>query len=379
MSQITVKSVGAVRGSDLTTLRRLNGRAVLTALWDAADPRTVTQLATTTALSRPTVEAALADLQETGLVHAEAARTNGSGRPARAYRLAADAGVVIGVDAGPHGIGAVLGDLRGDELASHHLPSADLTDGATALRAILHAIDHLLAGTTHARDHVRALAIATPGIVGPDGDLVLSTVVPDWISHGLLAHLRAAYPHTHVVLDNDAKLAALAEIEIGAIAQDETAIVLQAGHRISAATVVDGRVARGAHGAAGEIGALESLGWQSAYARFERHADDLESTVALFSAASDGDALALEAVAQLADGIADGLSALALAIDPHRIVVGGGVSAVGEPFADALRERITARTLFAPELTLSALGGLAPRRGALALAARHVREAALSD
>ncbi|RZU63070.1 ROK family transcriptional regulator [Zhihengliuella halotolerans] len=365
----------ALQGHDLSSLRRQNGRAVLAALWSQDDAQTVRQLASVTKLSRPTIEAALSDLSTQGLVSTESPKSRGSGRPSRAYSLKASGGVVIGIDAGPHGISGTIGDLRGDPLASHSSPAADLSGCEDALSAIHHEIDYLLASTPHARHEVRALTIALPGIVDPTGNLAVSTVVPDWVTGGLLERISAAYPGAHVSIDNDAKLAALAELDQGSIALGETAIVLQAGHRISAAIVVEGRVARGAHGAAGEIGALSSLGWSTAYERLKSDGDPATS---LLFAASEGNPRALDIVDQFADNIAEGLSALSLSIDPHRTIIGGGISNVGEPLAEALRTRIAARAIFPPELVLSSLGAHAPQRGALTRAAEHVRESLLS-
>ncbi|MFC9558054.1 ROK family protein [Agromyces sp. NPDC056965] len=368
----------SLRGTDLAAMRRLNGRAVLTALWETEDARTVSQLAHETDLSRPTVEAALADLVTAGLVQVDSPRTTGAGRPARGYRFAADRGVVVGLDVGPHGITGMVGDLRGRELHRQHLDDLDLQDGSAALAAVTSTIDHLLASTPHTHADVAAITVAVPGIVGVDGELVLTTVVPDWLESGLPARVRAAYPQAAVTFDNDTKLAALAEIRLGTVGPGETAIVLQAGYRISAATIVEGRVTRGAHGAAGEIGALERLGWSSAYERLEHSSSPYGSPRQLFTAANTGDADAISIVQSFTTDISDGLGALVLAVDPHAVVVGGGISGVGEVLVASLAENLAARSLFPPELRTSRLGAAAPCHGALVRAADHVRALELS-
>jgi DNA-binding transcriptional MocR family regulator len=60
--------VSELRGHDLSTLRKLNNRAVLAALYSQEGPFTVRGLADAAGLSRPTVEAALAELSESGWV-----------------------------------------------------------------------------------------------------------------------------------------------------------------------------------------------------------------------------------------------------------------------------------------------------------------------
>ena len=59
---------------------------------------------------------------------------------------------------------------------------------------------------------------------------------------------------TDVLVDNDASLAALGELLYGAGTGESSLALLTLGTNIGMGIVVDGRIYRGAHGAAGEIG-----------------------------------------------------------------------------------------------------------------------------
>lgn len=365
----------SLHGSDLADLRQLNSRAVLACLYGAPDPLTVRELADATRLSRPTVEATLTALLASG--HAQEStrdRPAGRGRPARAYRFAADAGVTVGLDIGPHGITGLLGDLRGAALHEERRTGIDLSSGAAAFDALTGMVDSLLANTPHTRADIVALAVGVPGVVDSHGEIALTRVVPDWVDSDIPARIRAAYPKVTIDFDNDAKLAALAELEWGAARGADNAIFVLVGRRIAAATVVDGRLARGSHGAAGEIGALPSLGWAAAYERMMHTSGDRPTALAMFTAAAAGDASARLAVEQFAGDIAAGLAALTLAIDPDRIIIGGGIAQAGGLFLDHLAGALEPLCLFRPQLVTSELGQSGVARGALARAVRRVRE-----
>lgn len=365
-------------GGDLVALRRGNAKAVLTALMAARSPETVTELAATTGLSRPTVETALADLVESRTASVSPAQVrSGRGRPARQYRYAAERGVVIGLDSGPNGVRGIVADLAGRALAEHALTGRDLSLADNALTACDQLIDHLLARTAFGRHDVAALGLGVPGVVNAGGSLVLTRVVEDWVSGELPARLGHLVPGALVMLDNDAKLAARAEVDFGAIDLGQSAVVLQVGNRLAAATVIDGQIARGAHGAAGEVGALGRLGWPQALSDLETKAERFGSIRGLFGA-SGVDSDAAEATAIFAERIADGLAALILAIDPDTIVLGGRIVAAGEQALVPLKAALEPRCVFVPHLAMSALGSRASVLGAVSLAAAKVREGQLA-
>ncbi len=57
-----------------------------------------------------------------------------------------------------------------------------------------------------------------------------------------------------VFIDNDANLAALAEVEVGSLSTTKNAVMLTLGTGIGGGVAVDGHILRGAHGLGSEIG-----------------------------------------------------------------------------------------------------------------------------
>lgn len=364
-----------IRGSDVATLRRVNSRAVLAELlFNDGSASTVTELAERVDLSRPTVEAALSDLADEGWVEevAAVASPRRAGRPARRYRFAARVGAVIGIDVGPHTIAVDVADLRGERLHRERRSGLDLSSGDAAWSAI----SELTLTALHAADvdatRVRAITAGVPAVVDAAGDILLTTVVPDWLASELPARLRGAFPGAKVFFDNDAKLATLAEAEWGKAEAMTHALFLLAGHRLTAGLIVNGRLLRGHNGGAGEIGANATIGWDGAVERLLERIGE-PSAERLIDAAAGGDAASIATVAEFATEIAPGLATLILAIDPEVVVIGGGFARAGRPFVEALKSATAPYCLFVPNFELSALGPDAVVLGAVARSLAHVR------
>lgn len=79
-------------------------------------------------------------------------------------------------------------------------------------------------------------------------------------------------------------------------------------------------------------------------------------------------------MSEFAAGIADGLAALVLAIDPHAVVINSSWRRTAPMLVKALERELRSRTLFEIEVRGSKLAGEAPRFGALAAGVALVRD-----
>lgn len=96
------------------------------------------------------------------------------------------------------------------------------------------------------------MSAVTPGIVKPQG-IRLAPNNPGWDTLALADVLKESFGIQRVAIETDVKAAALAEARSGVLADVECGLYVNLGTGLSAAAVIDGRVLRGAHGAAGEI------------------------------------------------------------------------------------------------------------------------------
>lgn len=344
-------------------------------------------------LSKPTVAVALANLGRDGLVRAAGSRSSARGPAAAVYELCPEAGFVLGLDVGRRYLRAALGDLAGAVRASSSLP--------TRARSATGRIDELLAlarevagsaGVSLAGSGSRSRAPAvTQVVVGSAGVyderrgvIVRAGNLPGWERPTTFAALREAFGPSTVV-ENDVDLAAIAERDHGHGQDVATFCLVSIGTGIGLGLVVDGRLHRGAHGAAGEIaymplddarapsrdarrhGALESLVSAATIVHQAREAGlpGVASARRVFSLAATGEPRAREVVARAAHHVARAVAAVVTVVDPPLVVIGGGIGR-SPGFAEAVAGELDGMAPVVPEVRVSRLGDEAVVTGCLA-------------
>ena len=378
-------------------LRRANRQALLqyalrTGTFSAADAMTAT------GLTRATVLGVCADLHDAGwLREAEPAAESGAGRrgrPARHYILRADAGVLIGVDAGQHTLTARAVDLRGHELAAARQGVEIDGMGPVAAQARLTQVRDLIeqvrreAGADGDRHRLTVLGVPAP--VGPDG-LSPRGDAEFWpaMNPGFASALPGA-----VLVDNDANLAVTAEHALGGGAHMAALLV---GERFGAGLIIDDRLLHGTQGGAGEMRFLDdvledSRGADGVAALARRWtltaleagepspglaaipADRL-SAVDVFEAAQAGDPLAQRVLARIGERIARIAGILASLLGVETVVVAGAIASAIGPVLEHAREALPRLSSAPyPQLVASELGGDVVVRGAVETALRRLRE-----
>ncbi|PSL03706.1 putative NBD/HSP70 family sugar kinase [Haloactinopolyspora alba] len=373
-------------------LRLMNCAAVLQAIRDAGTAR-LTDVVQATGLSRPTVTAAVSTLIGDGWVEETEAPESDlprMGRPARVVRFRADARHVLGIDVGPHKVYCAVADLNGNVVTHIRRDVDEPGSYAALLEHVDSTMDLVLDEAGVDRSSLAAVGIGTPGIVDEyRGAVVQAPSVPGWDSLELSRALQDGIP-CPVHVENDVNLAVVAERWNGRWGDADDLVLVQWGYRVGAAVLMQGRLHRGAHGAAGEIGFIdleeepqgvqaEGLGPLEATAgtswifRRARELGDHTSrdAVTVLSAAARGDPLATRVVDEAAARFARGLAPFLAAIDPELVVIGGGITLAGETMLSAVRSQLARRALVVPRLELSSLGDDAVALGAVRLALDH--------
>lgn len=353
-------------------IRDANALTCLQVLRFAGRPVTLTDLATQTGLSRPTVESALSGFEALGLVREIGADSfnTGGGRPARRYAFEARTAVVAGVDAGPNGARVIVTDLAGTVLAETLTPLTR-EDGDERRDLIVELIRRTVAEADIPLASLRAIGIALSGIVEEDGTVRLTTLVPGWAGRNIPAELAATFD-CPVFAENDVKLAALAEHHFG-VARDAGSILFLSVERwITLALTMDAQIFHGAHRTAGEVGSRRDMRWAPNTQRSAPRWASAASAADVVSLALGGDAAAQAELTGFLDGITPTLATVALTIDPDLIVIGGALAdtegAVVSAIATRLRDSITLDAM--PQVTASGLGARGITLGALATAFR---------
>jgi predicted NBD/HSP70 family sugar kinase len=352
--------------------RGSNALAVARAL-RSSGASTVSELARRSGLSRPSVEEILRSLVGADWVVELDAAPGGRGRPARRYQFRPDLGYVLGVDIGAHKVLAVATDLDGRVLARTRVgldPQAGRSERLARLDEVAEAC---VAEAGLDTSDVWAIGVASTGVIRSDGQVALSVAVPEWTNVDLAGHFAVRFD-CPIVVDNDCRLAALAEAWYGVASQARDVVYVLAGLRTGAGLIIDGRLHRGHGGTAGEIGALPFAGWESAQSCLHRYTalppgvglDEAPTYV--FEAARKGEPQACSVVDRYARHLAFGTAALVLTLDPELVVLGGGFARAGAVLLDPFRQELAAMSIRPPHVELSTLGEECVAFGAVRLA-----------
>ncbi|OLZ51227.1 ROK family protein [Amycolatopsis keratiniphila] len=291
--------------------------------------------------------------------------------------------LILGIDFGGTKVAIGLADRAGSLLVTRRLDT-DAQAGAEQVVSRALAAARKLLADEGAADRLVAIGVVSPGIVLEDR-ILLAPNVPGWEELRLRELVAAEFEGVPIEVGTDAKAAALAEWRWGALADTDPAVFLSLGTGIAAAVLVGGRLLTGANGAAGEIG-YNLLSPQDTDG-FAGGAAPLEEAVGgrglggrasvllgrpvtageLFGLAREN-AQAKELVGAALDELSMHVANLAIALDPQRIAVGGGLVRSADILLPALRERLAGAVPFPPELVSAKFDQDASLLGAIAIA-----------
>jgi predicted NBD/HSP70 family sugar kinase len=365
-------------------LRALNEQLLLNHI-RASGPCSRAELARLSGLSKPTVSQALVNVERSGLVQEAGTRTGVPGRSALLYEIRPEAGFVLGLDIGRHYLRGAVADLTG-QIKAQASVRARAGSGAGRVTELTALADQIAAAAGVSRLAVTQTVIGSPGIYDQHRDAIaLAGGLAGWSKPAVLDGLRAAFG-VHTVVENDIDAAALAEREHGHGREFGTFAFVSVGTGIGMGLVIEGRLHRGAHGAAGEIaymplseglgsdesdarrrGQLEAAGSAAAVVRAARRAGMRGAVSArrVFESAAAGDERAAVVVADEARLVAKAICAVITVIDPGLVVLGGGIGQA-PGFAQAVSAELAGLAPVLPEVRVSALGTDAVVDGCLA-------------
>src|SRR3954452_18400954 len=277
---------------------------------------------------------------------------------------------VIGVDLG--GTKLLAGTVDA-ELRVHH--RAYRLSRRDAVETIVEAVEEAREATAR---EVRAGGVGVPCLIAPASGVAMACnhfELVDVPVRDLLAE-RLGLP---VVVDNDANAALVAEWRNGAGRGAGNGVLLTIGTGVGGGLLLDGRIVRGASGAAGELGhividesgppcpgncpnrgCLEAFVSGPALALEGRGRGEAAPDSGLGRAlaagreitgplvtelAHDGDEAARAAVAVLGRHLGVGIASLVNVFNPEVVVIGGGLVAAGVLLLEPAREVVAARAL----------------------------------
>lgn len=291
----------------------------------------------------------------------------------------------IGVDIGGTKIAVGVVDDEG-RIVEQTRRDTHAESAASIDAAIADAVAEL--AVRHEFHHV---GLAAAGFVSSDRRRVLFAPNIAWREYPLAERIETLIGRDdlQVVVENDANAAGWAEFRYGAGRDVRNMVMLTIGTGLGSAIIADGQLVRGAYGFAAELGHVrvqpgghpcgcgrrgcwEQYASGSALVREARRAASERPVRAaglmglaggnaaaiegphVTLAATDGDELGIELLAELGGWIGTGCASLAAVLDPESFVVGGGVIAAGDLML------ASARTAYAEHLPAAGHRPIAP-------------------
>ncbi len=303
----------------------------------------------------------------------------------------------FGVDIGGTTVKLGLFTTEGEIIDKWEIKTRTENQGEAVLPDIAEALKKKLAEKQIEKDQVEGIGVGVPAPVDAEG-VVQNTANLGW-GYKEVKREMEELSGMKAEIGNDANVAALGEMWLGAGKGRKNIIMVTLGTGVGGGIIVDGKPLVGAHGAGGEIGHLcvnyeetdhcgcGNTGCLEQYAsatgitrlaNIRLAKDDKESVLrgqeisakTVFDAVKAGDAVAEEIAEEFGKYLGYAMANLAAVVDPAAIVIGGGVSKAGEILLKYVEKNFKERAFFAnkdTEFVLATLGNDAGICGAAKL------------
>jgi glucokinase len=298
----------------------------------------------------------------------------------------------VGIEIGGTKLQLVLGDETGAIHKRVRL-KVDPARGAAGIRSQIETALPNLIGD----EKIEAIGVGFGGPVDwKKGKICRSHQIEGWSGFDL-AHWLTSLTGARIMADNDANVAAFGEALCGAGRGANPVFYVTLGSGVGGGLVVDGKIYHGATPGESEIGHVRldregtiveqrCSGWavdarirelttkepDGVLARLARGSTGGEARF-LTAALTSNDAAAEKILRDVAADLAFGLSHVVHLFHPEIVILGGGLSGIGEPLRSAVEAALRGFTMDAfapgPRVVLAALGEDAVLVGALCLTA----------
>jgi predicted NBD/HSP70 family sugar kinase len=385
---------------------RLHNMGLVVRHLSTVGPSSRAQIASATGLTKGTVSSLVSALLRSGLVQEPGVQARGeAGRPGSILEINTAGRAGLGLEINVDYMSACVADL-GHRMRFHRV---DCVDNRAAPEQALARLAQLARAALDAAESqgltVCGAGVALPGLVDPAGGFLHRAPNLGWndLPFTELFTQQLEIAPGNLVVDNEANLAALAELWCGQGAQWGDFLHVSGEIGIGAGVVVGGKLLRGSRGFAGEIGhvpldldgppctcggrgclerfcgqeaLLRAAGLDSAPTTSTGQPDG--SLARLLTALRDERGQAIDAVHDAGVALGRGIGGVVNVLDIDTIVLGGIFAPLSpwleQPMTGALRDQMIASNCAPVRVAASKLGPDAAVRGAAGLVAQRVLE-----
>jgi glucokinase len=288
--------------------------------------------------------------------------------------------LIIGIDVGGTKIAGGLINKKAKLLKSVTVPTEADKGFETSLGQIMSVIEQMIS-QAGGRERIKGIGICAPGPLNPRTGIIINPPnLPGWKNIKLSKRVEDRFK-LPTRLENDANAAGLAEVLFGAAVGYRDVFYATVSTGIGTGIIINKKIFHGKNGAAGEgghvsidyrspylcgcgnMGCIEALAAGPAIVRRarvkllqehgvpsllrERTQNHLSriTPVMIEEAARAGDAVAKFIIEETGFFLGVWLAAMGTLLDPDAIVIGGGVSLIGKPLFNKIRETIPGHTI----------------------------------
>lgn len=307
----------------------------------------------------------------------------------------------FGIDLGGTTAKIGLFTTTGDLLEKWEVPTDTSDQGVRILPNLAAAVQDKMAQRSLRPDQIEGVGLGVPGPVQDSSVVaIVCANLGGWGDCDAGVQLSQLLGGLRVQVGNDANVAALGEIWMGAAKGCRSAVMVTLGTGVGGGVVADGKLIEGAHGAGGEIGHITVNPQEPAQCGCGKHGcleqyssatgvvrcmnklleqnPDVPCTLRgrdfaakdVFDAARSGDKLAQQEVEDMTLTLALALGNIAAITDPEMFLVGGGVARAGDVLLEPLSRHYQANAFLSCRNTpirLASLGNDAGIYGAVRL------------
>ncbi|MCR4942928.1 MAG: ROK family protein [Clostridium sp.] len=306
---------------------------------------------------------------------------------------------VIGIDLGGTKISTALSDFDGNIISNIVVPTNAVEGEMPVLNRIIGTIEEVLSKANVKTTDVESIGIGSPGPLNSNTGIIITTPNLPFKNFNVTSPIKERFD-IPVYLDNDANVATIGEFMFGAGKGKKNVVFFTVSTGVGGGAIVNGNIYRGSTCNAleighttvapngprcncGNIGCLEAVSSGTAIGRRGQEAVstnvetslkqyDKITSYEVFLEAGKGDEVAKEIRDEALDYLGIGVANAVSIFDPEMVIIGGGVTQVGDILFNRVREVVKKRCFKVMsencEVVPAGLGTNAGVVGAVALA-----------
>jgi glucokinase len=319
--------------------------------------------------------------------------------------------LILGIDLGGTKVLAAVVNPQGQVISSHESVTPAAKGREAVIQCVVDSAHRALQQAHVAMSEISAVGIGAAGISNPEAGILFTSPNLPGLREVLLGDIIQGKLGRKTFIINDANAAALGELYYGAARNARNFIYITISTGIGGGIVIDGKIYTGAIGIAGEIGHMtiddngpicncgnrgcwETLASGTALGReaklkiskgvktsiLEHARGSIENVTpqVIHSAAEKGDRVAKELIAQTGYYVGVGLANLLNIFNPELILMGGGLSNIGdmllEPAFKTAEKRAYKEAFQAVRFASAELGGKSGAIGAATFALQEMKK-----